>query len=241
MADRQDLDRFDEEAAAQDSRSGEKNGKKKEKKKKKKRGCGFFITLLLLTCGLAAGIQASGRFDFRPMLFPLIPKIPKVGEPLASFLDIPPEYSLTVEERRKMELDEWERELANMARSLDIRESELDALSEDLSTRESELDGARGELAAKLEALSNDMASGGGISASAAAGSEEIGDIVKTFEEMSPKNAAAILEKLNPNLAVAVLDGLPEDFRAKALGRMEAAAAAELMEQLNELQKSRGK
>ena len=236
MADTQDFDKLNEGSATPEPRDKEKSGKKK---KKKKRGCGFFILMLLLVSGVAAGIQASGGMDFRPMLYPLIPRVPKVGPQLASFLNIPPEYSLTVEERRRLELEEWERELAQTARSLDVRQSELEALSQDLSAREGELDGAREELAARLEALSNDMtvSRGGAMSATQR---EEIEDIVRTFEEMSPKNAAAILEKLNPNLAVSVLDGLPEDFRAKALGRMEAAAAAGLMEQLTELQRSRG-
>ena len=235
MADTQDLEKFEEGSAAPDAR--EKSGKKK---KKKKRGCGFFILMLLLACGVAAGIQASGGMDFRPVLYPLIPRIPKVGPQLSSFLNIPPEYSLTVEERRRLELEEWERELARTARSLDVRQAELDALSKDLDVRAGELDGAQRELAARLEALSNDMTTTRGGGAISATQREEIEDVIRTFGEMSPKNAAAILEKLNPNLAVSVLDGLAEDARAKVLARMEAAAAAGLMERLSELQRGRG-
>lgn len=240
MADTQDLEKFEEGSAAPDAR--EKSGKKK---KKKKRGCGFFILMLLLACGIAAGLQASGGMDFRPVLYPLIPRVPKIGPQLSSFLNIPPEYSLTVEERRRLELEEWERELARTARSLDVRQAELEALSRDLSQLEGELDSAQKELAARLEALSNDMATNrGGATGSMSAAQRDLGkeieDVIRTFEEMSPKNAAAILEKLNPNLAVSVLDGLAEDARAKVLARMEAAAAAGLMERLTELQRSRG-
>ena len=94
------------------------------------------------------------------------------------------------------------------------------------------MDAARTELAERLEALSRDLgeSAGGGLSAEQ---KSELDRIVRTFREMSPKNAAAILEKTEINLAVVVLEGLQEDLRAKILGRMEPELAAKLMEELS--------
>jgi flagellar motility protein MotE (MotC chaperone) len=212
--------------------------KQRKKKKKKKRGCGFFILLMLLAAGVSAGLQASGNVDLRPFVYGIVPKIPKVGEPLKDALGIPEVYSLSAEERRRQELDEWESMIAESVRSLDVRQKELDKVSKDLSTREQDLDYERENLAARLEALSNDIASGdaGGVLESQAG---EIGDIIGTFGQMSARNAAAIIEKLNPNLAVAILEGLPEDSRANILGRIEAATAAVLTEMLSEASRNR--
>ena len=56
---------------------------------------------------------------------------------------------------------------------------------------------------------------------------------------MSARNAAAIVEKLTPELAVAILEGLPEDTRANILGRIEATTAAVLTERLSEAYRNR--
>jgi|GEM_PF-454298 len=206
------------------------------KKKKKKRGCGFLFLLMLLTSGIAAGVQMSGGADLRPYVYEIVPRIPWVGNSLRELMGIPEIYSLTTDQRRRIELTEWEEEIADKSRSLDLRVQAAEKTSRDLTLREKELEADREDLRKRLEALSGDIggASGDRLSASQR---DELERIVKTFEEMSPKNAAAILEKLNENLAVAVLDQVAEDFRAKTLGRMDAEYAAELMEKLSEYQR----
>lgn len=232
MAESNDSDFVKDESATPDSpEKPEKKEKKKKGRKKKKRGCGFFLLLLLLA-GVAAGIQASGGADFRPFVYEVLPKIPFVGRSLSELLGVPKIYSLTVEERRRIELDEWSREIAEEVRSLDARMKGVTKLSRDLGTRERELDAARTELAERLEALSRDLGESARSGLSAEQKSE-LDRIVRTFREMSPKNAAAILEKTEINLAVAVLEGLQEDLRAKILGRMEPELAAKLMEELS--------
>jgi flagellar motility protein MotE (MotC chaperone) len=212
--------------------------KPRKKKKKKKRGCGFFILLALFAAGAAAGLQASGSVDLRPFVYSVAPRIPKVGGALATMLNIPEQYSATPMERRRQELEEWETIIAESMRSLDAREKELDMVSADLSSREQNLEYERENLAARLEALSNDIASGDATSVSEVQG-DEIKAIIGTFGQMSTRNAAAIVEKLNPNLAVAILDGMPEDTRANILGRIETTVAAVLTERLSELYRSR--
>ncbi len=233
MADAQRDDIIGESSATPESRV-EKGGKKK---KKKKRGCGFFIMLLLLAAGLAAGVQLSGAMDFRPAVYTAIPRLPHIGPQMASLLNVPEVYSLTNEERRKIELDEWERALAETKRALDLQDERLRSVSEDLLSRDQELEEAQKELTERLEALNADAENGSPTGG--AAGETQIDDIIGTFSEMSPRNAAAILEKMPPSLAVTVLDGMAEDFRAKSLGRMDAEVAARLMEQLTELQRNK--
>jgi flagellar motility protein MotE (MotC chaperone) len=230
MAEAQEKDKSAIEPATPETAAPEKPRKKK---KKKKRGCGFFILLILLAAGVSAGLQASGNVDLRPFVYSIVPRIPKVGEPLKKALEIPDVYSLSTEERRRQELDEWEGMIAESMRSLDAREQDLEKVSNDLSARERDLDSERENLAARLEALSNDIASGETESVSESQAGE-IEDIIGTFGQMSARNAAAIVEKLNPNLAVAILEGLPEDSRANILGRIEAATAALLTERLSE-------
>jgi flagellar motility protein MotE (MotC chaperone) len=230
MAEREERERTAAEPATPETSVPEKSRKKK---KKKKRGCGFFILLILLASGVSAGLQASGNVDLRPFVYTVIPRIPKVGERLKNALGIPESYSLTASERRRQELDEWETIIAASMRSIDARLKELDETSDDLASREKDLDYERENLAARLEALSNDMTSQDAGPISRAQG-DEIRDIIGTFGQMSARNAAAIVEKLNPNLAVAILEGLPEDTRASVLGRIEAATAAVLTERLSE-------
>jgi flagellar motility protein MotE (MotC chaperone) len=238
MAEVEDRELFESDSATPEARSISKKNRGGDKKKKKRRGCGFFILMMLLAAGTAAGLQASGNVDLRPEVYSMLPKIPFAGESLSRLLDVPPEYSLTPGERRRQENDEREAMLAAMSRSLDALSKDLTKVSRDLSIKEQDLDYERNDLAKRLEALSNDTAQSADASLSDSQ-KEEITNIVGTFGQMSVKNAAAIIEKLNQNLAVAVLDGLAEDTRANVLGRMEAARAAELTERLTELYRNR--
>jgi len=240
MAEPQDREEFGMESATPESSAAPEKarGGKKQQKKKKKRGCGFFILLLLLAAGTSAGLQLSGSVDFRPFVYNVVPKLPKIGDSLKSLLNIPDVYSLTTEERRRMELEEWEAAITDSVRSIDARQKALEKVSRDLSLKERDLVRDRDELAARIEALSNDMASNNGAPVTDSQ-QAEIGEIIGTFGQMSVRNAAAIVEKLNTNLAVAILDGMPEDTRASVLQRIEAATAAALTERLTELYKNR--
>ncbi|GHV30428.1 hypothetical protein FACS1894167_11250 [Synergistales bacterium] len=234
--------REEENPAAPESAPASALAKKKDGKKKKKgKGCGFLILLAILAAGAAAGVQASGAMDLRPYVYPVIPKLPLVGNDLREALAIPDTYSLTPEERRRIENEEWDRRIAAEVRSLDEYKRSIEKVSKDLTVKEQDLDYEREELAKKLEALSSDMSGDQDAAAPTPSQQEDIKEIVNTFNQMSVRNAAGILEKLNPNLSVAILDGLPEDTRANILGRMEAEKAAGLTERLTTLYKSRNK
>jgi flagellar motility protein MotE (MotC chaperone) len=136
-----------------------------------------------------------------------------------------------------VELREWEAGIAEAVRSMDEREKNLNSLSDDLSEREKNLEDERRELAARIEALSGDLEERSADGTAPRSGNADAGveEIIRTFQDMSPRNAAAILEKLDDNLAASILDGLPQDTRGTLLGRMDAEIAARLTEQLTEL------
>ncbi|MDR3281075.1 MAG: MgtE intracellular region [Synergistaceae bacterium] len=241
MAELQERNITEEGSAPLDPKSLPESGKTGKKKKKKKRGCGFFLILLLLAIGAAAGLQASGGVDLRPYVYQVIPRIPEVGPELARLLAIPDVYAMSSEERRRAELEDWESRIAESSRSLDQRERDISSASDDIAAKEIELENQRTELAARLEALSDDMGERepGAGNARGNSSASDIEETIRTFQDMSPRNAAAILEKLNDNLAVTILDGLPQDARGNLLGRMDAEIAARLTEQLTELQRRR--
>lgn len=211
----------------------------KKKKKKKSRKLPFFILLLLI--GVGAGLQASGGYDLRPAVYTIVPKLPVVGPQLTELLNVPAVYSLTADERRQLELDEWERALADRKRSLDEQDEALRSRSNDLSVRDGKLIEAEAEVAAKIEELNNSAKQRKGGSGGGGGGGDDadVEDTVRTVSEMSPKNAAAIIERLRPELAVKILDGLDNQFRARTLAKMEAPVAADLMERLTEMQAER--
>ncbi|MCF4150617.1 MgtE intracellular region [Dethiosulfovibrio sp. F2B] len=206
----------------------EGNEKRKEKKKTASKGLRRFMLLLFLLVGVAGaaiGLQFSGVWDARPLLYSIVPKLPYVGDRLSDLLEVPEVYTMTVEERRRYELRLWEDRLAEKELSLDELERRLVALSSDLSARRDriEIDEAR------IISMDQSPESEKELSELEKADFERV---VRTYQEISARRAAKIVESLDPALAVKILRSLPEDDSAKILGRMDAAKAAWLTEQL---------
>ena len=213
--------------AESEVKSGEEKGKKT---RKKRRPFLKFLGALILLGGALFGLHASGAVDLRPFVFTAVPRIPFVGGTLASSMNIPEVYSFTPEQRRRIELEEWETSIAQRVRSLDNKEQGLSTLSDDLAVKQEDLDQAQRDFQKSLDAQSADLIAG----ANGAAGgdSAEVKRLLRTFEEMSPRNAAAILEKTSDQLAVTLLARMGEDVAAKILARMQPARAANLAEAL---------
>ena len=244
MADLDERNYTDESAAPESRPASARNGAG-GKKKKKNRGCGFLLLLMLLATGAAAGFHVSGAVDLRPYVYPVVPMIPYVGETLADMLDIPEIYTMTADERRRLELEEWENRIAETVRSIDERERNLNLLSAELDELERILDAEREVLAAREEALNEDIEAGGmdpgGPQGGTGDDAADIQDTIRTYQDMSPRRAASILERLDEDLAVTILDGMPLDTRGILLGRMDADIAARLTEQLSDLQRRRAR
>ena len=203
--------------------SQESTPRPKEKKEKRKRRKGTLLFLfLLLAAGASAGLHLAGAWDARPLLYKAVPRLPWVGPSLAKSLGIPEEYALTSEERRRLELERWSDRLSE-------REMELKALSDNLDALSADVKKQAGALESKMQTLSAKEANPTG-------NPEEEGAymamLMKTYEEISPRKAALILEQLREDLAVRLLAKMSSDVRASILGRMEASLAARLTERL---------
>ena len=54
--------------------------------------------------------------------------------------------------------------------------------------------------------------------------------VARTYQDMSARNAAAVVEQLRDSLAVELLMRLPNDARASILGKIKPAKAARITE-----------
>ena len=193
-------------------------------KKKKKRGkFTTFLWLILMGLGGAVGLHLSGFWDGRPLFWGIVPNIPYVGAPLAEFFKIPEQYSLTVSERRALELAEWQRRLDERERSLASRDVALETLSGDLGARMQDVT-RREEL---LVAAAENPAGQDGPTPSE---QELMNQVARTYQDMSARNAAAVVEQLRDRLAVELLMKLPNDARASIMGKLKPQKAARLTE-----------
>ena len=199
---------FDEEGS---SRPVQKKGKKKGRK-----GTLLFL-FLLLGAGVAAGLHAAGRWDARPIMYEAVPRIPWVGKRLAAAVGIPAEYSLTAEQRRRIELQRWNDRLNEREREIERRESSLAGLSADLEKR----------AAAVKKAEDAQTAALAGVPEKPEEEKEYLDMLMKTFQDICP-DGRPHYGALREDLAVKLLERMPQDARASILGRMEAAMAARL-------------
>ncbi len=207
---------------AQAQAQGEAAAPLKPKKKKKASKLNFFFWLLLLGVGAAVGLHLSGMWDGRPLFWSLVPKVPYAGPTLAEFFKIPPEYSLTANERRTIELTEWQKRLDERERALKNQMDALGILSEDLQARVGDVQ-RREDL---LTQMGNEAASNGPTPSE----QDLMNQVARTYQEMSARNAAAIVEQLRDSLAVELLMKLPNDARSSILGKMKPQRAARLTE-----------
>jgi len=194
------------------------------KKKKKKKGSklAFLLLVLLMAAGVGAGLHIAGAWDARPLLYENVPRIPWIGHDIARLTGIPEEYTLTVEQRRRLELQRWNDRLDEQERTLREREAALEALSADLEARNLVVEKKEAELTLREtkppESPEEEKA--------------YVDMLMRTYQEISPRRAALIIEQLREDLAVKMLAAMPQDARASILGRMEAARAARLTERL---------
>lgn len=202
---------------------------RKKKKKKKLGKLTFLFWMLLLALGTATGMHLSGIWDGRPLFWSVVPKIPFVGPQLAEFFQVPEVYALTSQERRAVELEQWQRRLDAWERSLESndvsrmvvyeeREQALLELSRDVARRQR-------KLRAQEEAVTSQESSG-----PTETEQELMNQVARTYQDMSARNAAAVVEQLRDSLAVELLMRLPNDARASILGKIKPAKAARITE-----------
>lgn len=217
---REEFEREERESA--EAPAPQQKKKTKPKKKKKLGKFGFLLLALSVLAGVGAGMHFAGAWDARPLVYEIVPRIPWVGKRIASVTGIPEEYTLTVEQRRRLELQRWNERLDELERSLMEKEALLEAISSDLSARSEAITKREAEIALQDTRPPENPEEE----------KEYLDMLMKTYQEISPRRAALIVEQLREDLAVKMLAAMPQDARASILGRMEAVLAARLTERL---------
>ena len=128
-------------------------------------------------------------------------------------------------QRRAYELEEWQKRLDERERSLSSRESAVETASDDVKVRAERL-----AQQAQQEASVQRTAEQKNSETASDAEKKLIDQVVKTYQDMSPRNAAQIVEQVREPLAVELLQKLPPDARASILGKMAPPKAARLTE-----------
>ena len=204
---------------------------RKKKKKKKLGKITFLFWLLLLALGTATGMHLSGIWDGRPLFWTLIPKVPYVGQQLSEFFQVPEFYALTANERRAVELEQWQRRLDALERSLESRDVDRMAVyeSRELALVELSRDVARRQR--RLRAQEDEQnTSANNPDAPTETEQELMNQVARTYQDMSARNAAAVIEQLRDPLAVELIKKLPNDARASIMGKLKPAKAARITE-----------
>lgn len=203
----------DTERELQENQASSRPVSPRKKGSRLRRRLGLFFVLLIIGAGVVLGLHLGGVWDIRPF---------------AEKLGIIKSETLSPADRRQQELEEWASRLSKKENELNEKEHNLEVLSQDLVSRKDALLVKETEIQA-LEKDSND---------SKVQNEESLQALVQTFQEMSSRRAASIIEQLDQKLAVKLLLKMPEDSVASILGRMDPGRAALLTEQLA-LQKDR--
>ncbi|MCL2146922.1 MAG: hypothetical protein FWH52_03845 [Synergistaceae bacterium] len=194
------------------------------KKPKKRSKFKYLFLLILLLSGVITGMHVGGYIDVRPYVWELSPKIPFIGDYLVEYLDVPEIYTLTVAERRKLELQQWQDRL-------DIKEKELMAMSRQSELLSSDIEQRRQRIN-KQEADLLEKEKDVRVSEATAEEAELIRELTNTYRDMSPRRAAQIMAQLPNSLAVDMMKKLPQDTRASILEKMDPVKAARITEDL---------
>ncbi len=203
---------------------------RKKKKKKKLGKLTFLFWLILLALGTATGMHLSGIWDGRPLFWTIVPNIPYVGKQLADFFQVPEYYALSVSERRAVELEQWQRRLDAQERALESRDIEQMTVYENRELALVELSRDVARLQRRLRQQQSEQAAAGNAEGATAEEQELMNQVARTYQDMSARNAAAVVEQLRDSLAVELMMKLPNDARASIMGKLKPTKAARITE-----------
>jgi flagellar motility protein MotE (MotC chaperone) len=194
------------------------------KKPKKRSKLKFLFLTALLLSGVVTGMHVGGYIDIRPYIWELSPKIPFIGSYLKEYLDIPEIYTLTVSERRKLELQQWQDRLDAKERELQAIINKSELLSNDIELRQQRINKQEADLLEKENETK--------VSEITPEEEKLIIELTNTYRDMSPRRAAQIIAQLPNDLAVEMMKKLPQDARASILEKMDPVKAARITENL---------
>ncbi|MED3646170.1 MotE family protein [Halalkalibacterium halodurans] len=176
-----------------------------------------FILFLIVIPIIFAGLLFSG------IAYLLGYNVVKEAKEIGANLPVVGNYIQTAEEEEREELiAELEEQLASQQAELDRLERELRETTEELKQAEDEK-----ALLEQREEVEEGVAE---------QTNNRVKELAKTYESMSPKNAAAILEEVDIEEAVIHMSLLSTDSRAAILGKMDPEKAATIMTRLNDPQ-----
>lgn len=202
---------------------------RKKKKKKKLGKMTFFFWMILLALGTATGMHLSGIWDGRPLFWTIIPRIPYFGPQLSEFFQVPEFYALSVGERRAVELEQWQRRLDAQERALEESDIERLAVYENREIALMELSRDVARRQRRLRTQENAQATQESDNPTESE-QELMNQVARTYQDMSARNAAAVVEQLRDSLAVELLMKLPNDARASIMGKIKPTKAARITE-----------
>ncbi|MBQ7069303.1 MAG: hypothetical protein IJM82_09070 [Synergistaceae bacterium] len=220
----------EERPANQNQEQSEPVVVRKKKKKKKLGKLTFLFWLILLGLGTATGMHLSGIWDGRPLFWTLVPKVPYVGHQLAEFFQVPEFYALSTQDRRAVELEQWQRRLDAIERSLDSKDIERMAVYEQRELALVELSRDIARMRRRLKTEQAEQAANPNANSPTETEQELMNQVARTYQDMSARNAAAIVEQLRDPLAVELMMKLPNDARASIMGKLKPAKAARITE-----------
>ncbi|MBQ6738455.1 MAG: hypothetical protein IJP41_08375, partial [Synergistaceae bacterium] len=143
---------------------------------------------------------------------------------------VPEFYALSTQDRRAVELEQWQRRLDAIERSLDSKDIERMAVYEqrELALVEMSRDIAR--MRRRLRTEQAEQENSQNANSPTETEQELMNQVARTYQDMSARNAAAIVEQLRDPLAVELMMKLPNDARASIMGKLKPAKAARITE-----------
>lgn len=172
---------------------------------------------------------------------PEVRSLPPLGYALALALALPlhatsapvPPTKASVEKEAAPEvkarlLQELDRQIEERRRELARQQEELAALKRALEAAKVELLQERQRLEELKSQVEADLARRGKLN------DERLGQVAKVYQSMKPREAAQALEKLDDDLAVAILDRLPGRVVGKLFDVMDKNRVRQLTRRLQE-------
>lgn len=169
------------------------------------------LGLIMLTVGLVGvGVNAQGAAE----------------DDTSPDLSLRPSPDRGKEEVMRL-LARKERLLIERERLVEKKEADLRAAQVEVEDRIEELQGLRDEVRAQLAELDEDREA-------------RITHLVKMFESMRGKQAAGVLEKTEPDIALEVLERMKKDQAGKVLAAMDPTIAGQFASVIGEAALTRG-
>lgn len=153
------------------------------------------------------------------------------------------------DKEQKKSTDDYEKEIVNLEADIKDKEAEIKSLGGIVDSRDQtiqQLEAEKQQLQMQLDDIQNQQNTDQNINQNTQNASQNLGqgttnnmnEVVKTYETMSPKKSAPILAEMSDSDAVEILAKLKTDIVAKVLEQMTPQDAARLTNKLKKQQQN---